>query len=683
HVRVRVSPQAPFPTFQDSSKRSKKSCKLLLIIIILNKLHLDKFPGVSHNSTNDVAIFVGKNTGKLTAATVRTISAPGRYADGNTLFLNVTKGGSKSWVQRISVDGHRRDTGLGSFPTISLAEARKRALANRLAVADGRDPLADKKRAAAPTFREAAQATFEANRPRWRDTKTARNWMQGMEKRAFPVIGNMRVDRIRRQDILRILKPVWTVHPDVARKLRQRIRATLRWCQAHGYVEQNAAGEAIDGALPSMPAVRTHHRSLPYSEVRACLETVRASSASASARLCLEFLVLTAARSGEARGARWDEINLNAREWRVAASRMKTSTPHVVPLSDPAMQILDQARSLGDGPLVFPSPIGRKQPQPLSDMTLMKVLHTIGYGDRATVHGFRSSFRTWASECTDADHAVMELCLSHAVGNAVERAYARSDLLEKRRTLMTRWAAECAPPLPDAPTQRPSSICPGLDGPQPRPPGESAGARLTSPHQPARIPHRPPTSVDPASAPTGKLTTGTVLATSKPGRYSDGHTLYLKVAESGAKSWVQRIVVDGRRRDIGLGGFPVVSLAKARAHALANRVALSEGRDPLADTRRRRARALARSARTLHSQRPSRPDPVVSAHDTQARGGSAPPDIGDCVNNTCPWSGKPVRADSLTRHRDHVVGFCNPGCRDKFDAAVRHFEQSAGRPSRV
>ena len=352
------------------------------------------------------------SNGKLSAATVRAIASPGRYADGNTLYLKVTDGGAKSWVQRVVVDGRRHDIGLGAFPTVSLAKARACAMANRLAIADGRDPLTERKRTKTPSFREAAKATFEANRPRWRDTKTARNWMQGMEKRAFPVIGDMRVDRIRREDILRILKPVWTVHPDVARKLRQRIRATLRWCQAHGYVEQNAAGEAIDGALPSMPAIRTHHRSLPYSEVRACLETVRASSASASARLCLEFLVLTAARSGEARGSRWDEIDLNARQWRIAADRMKTSTPHLVPLSDTAMQILDQARALGYGPLVFPSPIGRKQPQPLSDMTLMKVLHTIGYGDRATVHGFRSSFRTWASECTDADHAVMELCLS-------------------------------------------------------------------------------------------------------------------------------------------------------------------------------------------------------------------------------------------------------------------------------
>ena len=432
---------------------------------------------------------MGTSTGKLTAATVRNISSPGRYADGNTLFLNVKKGGSKSWIQRITVDGRRRDIGLGAFPTISLAKARERAMANRLAIADGRDPLAEKKRATVPTFREAAQATFEANRPRWRDTKTARNWMQGMEKRAFPVIGNMRVDRVQREDVLRILKPVWTVHPDVARKLRQRMRATLRWCQAHGYVEQNVAGEAIDGALPPMSAVRTHHRALPYSEIRACLETIRASSASTSARLCLEFLVLTATRSGEARGARWDGIDLDAGEWRIAADRMKTMKPHVVPLSDPAMRVLDQARALGDGPLVFPSPIRRNQPRPLSDMTLMKVLHTVGLGRKATVHGFRSSFRTWASERTEADHAVMELCLSHAVGSAVERAYARSDLIEKRRVLMEQWGELCAPPWA-TPTQRSPGACRGRDGPPSGARSEAAGQQPTSPQPPCAQPTR-------------------------------------------------------------------------------------------------------------------------------------------------------------------------------------------------
>ena len=298
-----------------------------------------------------------------------------------------------------------------------------------------------KRRARTPTFAGATKATFEANRRRWRDTKAARNWMQGMEKRAFPVISHTRVNRIGRENVLRILEPVWTSHPEVARKLRQRIRASLQWCQAHGYVEQNVAGEAIDGALPAMSAVRAHHRALRYADVPAAIRQIRACRASDSARLCLEFLVLTSTRSGEVRGARWEEIDLVERQWCIGAERMKANIRHVVPLSGPAIDFLGLARLIGNGPMVFPSP--RNADRPLSDMTLMKVLHTVGPGEKTTVHDFRSSFRTWASECTDSDHAVMELCLSHTVGSAVERVYARSDLLEKRRTLMEQWGAFC------------------------------------------------------------------------------------------------------------------------------------------------------------------------------------------------------------------------------------------------
>ena len=378
---------------------------------------------------------------KLTAAAVRRAVVPGRYGDGDTLYLNVTPSGTRSWIQRIVIDGRRHDIGLGPYPLISLAHARERAIGNRLAIANGRNPLAEKRRARIPTFRKAAEATFQANLPRWRDGKTAKNWMQGMEKRAFPVIGDMRVDRVGREDVLRILKPVWTTHPEVARKLRQRIRATLQWCQAHGHVEQNVAGDAINGALPVMSSVRKHHRSLPYVAVPAALRDIRACGASDSSKLCLEFLVLTATRSGEVRGAQWKEFDLDREQWCIEAERTKAKARHVVPLSQAAMGLLERARVLGKGPVAFPSP--RSPRKPLSDMTLMKVLHAVGLADRTTVHGFRSSFRTWASEQTDADHAVMELCLSHTVGSAVERAYARSDLLEKRRMLMEQWGAHC------------------------------------------------------------------------------------------------------------------------------------------------------------------------------------------------------------------------------------------------
>ena len=224
----------------------------------------------------------------------------------------------------------------------------------------------------------------------------------------------------------------------MGRKLRRGIKATLAWAQSHGYVEMNVGGEAIDGALPTMPSVKENFRALPYQEVGEALEIVRASRASTSAKACLEFVVLTAARSGEARLAEWSEIDLAAREWRIPASRMKSGREHRVPLCDEAVKVLERVYPLSGGEgLVFPSPV--RKGKPLSDMSLTKVLRDTGLSEKCVVHGFRSSFRTWASENTNADHAVMELSLAHAVGSSVERAYARSDLYAKRVRLMESW----------------------------------------------------------------------------------------------------------------------------------------------------------------------------------------------------------------------------------------------------
>ena len=378
--------------------------------------------------------------GKLTAAAVKAASKPGRLGDGGTLYLNIARGGTKSWVQRITIDGRRHDIGLGGWPVVSLASARRRAAKNRTAVADGRNPLTEKRRSAVPTFRQAATQTLEALKPRWRNRKHSVSWMQTLERHAMLRLGHMPVDRIGREDVLAVLTPIWGTVPETARRVRQRIRATLRWCWAHGYVEQNVAGEAIDGALPKMPAIKSHFRALPYRDVSSALTTVEVSKASWAAKLCLRFLILTAARSGEARGAKWDEIDFEAKEWRIVGERMKAGTAHRVPLSGPAMAVLKRAREIDDGSgVIFPSSL--RKGKAMSDMTLTKVLRSTGLADKATVHGFRSSFRDWAAECTNAPHAVMELALAHAVGDSVEQAYARSELLEKRRQLMDRWAA--------------------------------------------------------------------------------------------------------------------------------------------------------------------------------------------------------------------------------------------------
>ena len=377
---------------------------------------------------------------ELTALEAKSIKIPGFYRAGNTLYLKITHAGTKSWIQRLTIHGKRHDIGLGGYPQVSLARARKLAFQYRELAWSGEDPLALKLKSNLPTFDDAAGKTFEANRARWRSEVTAKNWEQGMKKHVLPLIGKLRVDQIGREDVLRILSPIWTTKPEVARKQRNRIRAVLSWCQAHGFIEHNVAGEMIDGALPAMPAVKEHYRALPYQEVPAALETIDASYASLAAKLCFRFLVLTATRSGEARGTRWSEVNLDAKEWRIPASRMKARVEHSIPLPVAAVSLLEQAHILrDDSDLIFPSSV--KRGTPMSDMTLTKVLRTTGLAARTTVHGFRSSFRDWASECTNAAHAVMELSLAHKVGSAVEQAYARSDLLAKRRRLMDQWAA--------------------------------------------------------------------------------------------------------------------------------------------------------------------------------------------------------------------------------------------------
>ncbi len=376
--------------------------------------------------------------GKLTVKKITALNAPGMFGDGATLYLNVAAGGSKSWVQRLTINGQRHDIGLGGYPVVTLADARDAALDNRRLVRAGGDPLADKRKAKMPTFREAAEKTYKANRPRWRNAKVAANWMQQLERHTFKRLGDIPVDRIGREDVLAVLTPIWTSKPEIARKLRQRIRAILKWAQAHGYIEHNTAGEAIDGALPSMPAIKSHFRALPYQDVQAALGTIEASNASMAAKLCLRFVVLTASRSGEARGATWNEIDLEAGLWRIPAERMKAGAEHRVPLSDAAIEVLKGAERLrDDSGLVFPSP--RKRGAPLSDMTLTKVLRDTGLAERCVVHGFRSSFRDWCAD-TGKPREIAEAALAHTVGG-VEGAYFRSDLLERRQQLMDQWAS--------------------------------------------------------------------------------------------------------------------------------------------------------------------------------------------------------------------------------------------------
>ena len=374
---------------------------------------------------------------KVTDKELRAKTEPGMLRVDEGLYLKVTKAGRKQWVQRIAYDGKRHDIGLGSYPLINLAEARDTAWNNRKQAKAGGDPLADKRKAQIPTFQDATMQTYETLKPRWRNGKHTRNWIQIMTKYAIPVIGSRPIDQLGREDVLRILAPLWTTKPETGRRLRQKMRAVFRWAQAHGYIENNPAGEGIDGALPKQPAVKAHLRALPYRDVAGALDTIEASGASIAAKLALRMLILTATRSGEIRGAEWAEIDLENRAWIIPAERMKTARAHRIPLSDEAVNVLEQVRILRDkSGLVFPSPA--KPGNAMSDMTLTKVLRATRLAERATVHGFRSSFRDWCAD-TGKPREIAEAALAHVVGG-VEGSYFRSDLFDRRRALMSQWA---------------------------------------------------------------------------------------------------------------------------------------------------------------------------------------------------------------------------------------------------
>ena len=299
------------------------------------------------------------------------------------------------------------------------------------------DKIATKTARRIPTFSEAAQATLEANRAKWKSAKVEKNWTQQMARHAMPVLGSLRLDAIGREEVLKVLTPIWAKKSETARRVRRHIKSVLEWGIAHGHLSTNPAGSGIDGALPRMASVKAHHRALAYAELADALATIEGyDKASAATKLALRLLVFTAARSGEVRGARWDEIDLEKRTWRIPASRMKGGREHRVPLCDQAMKVLEQVARLRDeSGLVFPSP--RKAGAPLSDMALTKLLRDACLADRTTVHGLRSTFRDWCAE-TGKPREIAEAALAHTV-QGVEGAYFRSDLFKRRRQLMAAW----------------------------------------------------------------------------------------------------------------------------------------------------------------------------------------------------------------------------------------------------
>ena len=372
----------------------------------------------------------------LSTAFVRNVAHAGRYCDGDGLYLEVQPTGTRSWIQRLSIRGRRRELGLGGFPLVSLKEARAQAFANRRLARAGGDPLAEKRRIKSmPTFADAAERVWNQMRQGWRDQRHARDWLSSLTRFTFPHVGHLPVGEVTSADVVETLRPVWHARPSTARRVRQRIGSVMEWAVAMGHRDDNPC-DRIGPALGPQGDLVQHMRALPHREVAGAVERVRASRAWTGTKLAFEFLVLTAARSGEVRGALWDEMDTEAHVWTIPAARMKMKREHRVPLSRRALDILDAARTLdgGGNPLVFPS-IGGKR---LHDMALSGLLKNQKIA--AVPHGFRSSFRDWAAEETDHPREVVEAALAHIVGNKVEAAYARSDLFERRRRLMNDWA---------------------------------------------------------------------------------------------------------------------------------------------------------------------------------------------------------------------------------------------------
>ncbi len=379
---------------------------------------------------------------RLSARFVETIKEPGWYGDGRgsgglSLRVKRTARGhlAKSWGQRISVDGRPRNLGLGSWPHVSLAEARQKCVLNLLARQRGE--LVTGRRRTVPTFAEAVEKVLAVHRAGWKDGgRSEKLWRSSLRDYVMPRLGGQPVNRIRTSDVMAVLQPIWNEKRETARRVRRRISAVMRWAVAQGYREDNPAGDAIGAALPKNGVRPRHHRALPYAEVAGAIEVVRASGAYPATVLAFEFLVLTACRNGEVRGARWKEMDLAGREWRIPPERMKTGREHRIPLSTRALAVLREAREFANGSeTVFPTSRGR----PLNPGAIAKMIRQLGI--RAVPHGFRSSFRDWAAECSDAPREVCELALAHVNSNRIEAAYRRTDLFERRRALMEQWAA--------------------------------------------------------------------------------------------------------------------------------------------------------------------------------------------------------------------------------------------------
>jgi integrase len=397
---------------------------------------------------------MARTLNRLTTLKVSRTKRPGMYADGGGLYLRIADGGSKQWIYRYVTNGRCRDMGIGPCHVLTLAEARERARnASKLRL-DGLDPIAYKREqrsaaivaaAKAMSFRQCAEGFIKDNEAEWTHPKHRQAWEMTLAKYVYPKLGELPVKMIDTTLVLDAIKPLWARVPETASRVRGRIEAVLGWATVHNYrTGDNPARwqNHLEQVLPARTKVAKieHHAALPYAQAAGFMGKLRQDT-SIMAR-CLEFITLTAARLGEAAGATWKEIDLEARTWTIPAKRMKAGKEHKVPLSPAAIALLKDMRAIRQSDYVFP---GYKQGRPLGHNAVWTVAKRAGGAD-ITVHGLRSTFRDWAAERTNFPNEVVEMALAHAIPSAVEAAYRHGDLFEKRRRLMEAWAEFCGKP---------------------------------------------------------------------------------------------------------------------------------------------------------------------------------------------------------------------------------------------
>jgi integrase len=386
---------------------------------------------------------------RLSNLKVARVKQPGMYADGGSLYLRVAPGGSKQWVFRYVANGRLRDMGIGPVHTLTLAEARERATEARKLRLDGLDPISDKRKrraaamaeaAGSKTFKECAEGFLHDKRSSWTNVKHARQWEASLAKYVYSALGALPVSDINTPLILSVIKPLWSRIPETADRVRGRIENVLDWATVHHYrAGDNPArwSGLLEHALPA-PTKGAHHAALPYAELPAFIAKLR--EANNTAAPALRFLILTAGRTGEVLGAKWDEIDLKTRIWTIPAARMKAGKEHRVPLSDAALAVLEAMCAIRQSDYVF---AGTQPGRPLAEDGLIWLAKKLHGNGGVTAHGFRSSFRDWASEHTSFPREVCEMALAHAIPSAVEAAYRRGDLFAKRGALMQAWADYC------------------------------------------------------------------------------------------------------------------------------------------------------------------------------------------------------------------------------------------------